>query len=80
MRTRKRLTGDRPQTLHELCHATPAVPAAIDVRQALTVLTMSWWPLKAGSTRHYFSLIGVFLIRCNIWLNDVSWLVITLSS
>ena len=35
---------------------------------------------RAGATRHYFSLIGVFLIRCNIWLNDVSWLVITLSS
>ena len=79
MRTRKRLTGDLPRTLHELCHEAPAVPAGIAVSRALTVLTMSWWPPMAA-TPHYFSLIVVFLIRCSIWLNGVSWLVITFSS
>ena len=80
MRTRKRLTGDLLKTLHELCHETPAVPAGNAVSRVLTVLTMSWWPQQREPLRDYFSVIGVFLIRCNIWLNGVSWLVITLSS
>jgi hypothetical protein len=78
MRTGKRLTGDLPRTLHELCHeyASRACtscrsPRANRFDDELVALT-------AG--RHCFSLIGAFLIRCNIWLNGVSWLVITLSS
>ena len=78
MRSRKRLTGDLPKALHELCHETPAVPARI--AWALTVFDDELVAPTAGATRDYFSVIGVFLIRCNIWLNGVSWLVITLSS